>query len=422
MFSELDSIRDLGNFITTFRYVYRLFERRKGPVIFRVLQNELGPVLTDAKFLRVFPYADPGPPEDRMRYWDRIHTAAGIYKDMLNSSRYGGDNAVPSVAELTKLCRTFYQMNFLASTYIAAQQRLFGSEEAGIAPPSRAERLRVLRAFYRRQIVCNAWAPTSRKPQWMNQDAAAISNTSNHQGVRLGLFAAFEPWELQQVDHADYFVTRLCAALCLAGEEVATAALVASAGPPSLVMAQPSGEAEFGDIFSHVDHLVQYMREHPSLADAAIHALPSLPRLRHREVLDAPAYCHFVQRYLLPCLCFAWQAYRFDMFPDPARDKSTQQQEEGSSSAIVDYVGDAVDLPPCGWVDALDRRYLNWFGEGLHCSPGTLMVNGKEASEARNISLELWRAAGFALWDRRRVEAIKELGQMRILRTGWIVY
>ncbi|KAK1765711.1 hypothetical protein QBC33DRAFT_579434 [Phialemonium atrogriseum] len=393
VFSELHSIRDL-DFITTFRYIYRLFERRKGPVIFRVLQNELGPVLTV--------------PAHRMGYWDRIHTAAGIYKDMLNSSRYEGDNAVPSVAELTKLCRTFYKMNFLASTYIAAQQRLFGSEEAGTAPPSRAERLRVLRAFYRRQIVCNAWAPTTREPQWMNQDAAAISNISNHQGVRLGLFAAFEPWELQQVDHADYFVTRLCAALCLAGEEEATAALVASAGPPSLVMVRPIGEAEFGDIFSHVDHLVQYMREHPSLADAAIHALPSLPRLRHREVLDAPAYCHFVQRYLLPCLCFAWQAYRFDM----------QQQEEGSSSATVDYVGDAVDLPPFGWVDALDRRYLNWFGEGLHCSPGTLMVNGKEASEARFISLKLWRAAGFALWDRRRVEAIKELGQMRILRTG----
>jgi hypothetical protein len=122
-----------------------------------------------------------------------------MYRDMLAGGRGGGADAVLSFAELTELCRTLHQINFLASTYVAAQQRSFGSKGPATAPPSRAERLRVLRAFYRRQIVCNAWAPTRREPRWMDQDAAAISNTSDHQGVRLGLFAASEPWELQQV-------------------------------------------------------------------------------------------------------------------------------------------------------------------------------------------------------------------------------
>lgn len=80
--------------------------------------------------------------------------------------------------------------------------------------------MRVLRAFYRRQIISNAWAPTGRTDRlgWMGQDMAALSNTSEHKGMRLGLSAVFKPWELQQVDHVDYFITRLCAALRLAGE------------------------------------------------------------------------------------------------------------------------------------------------------------------------------------------------------------
>ena len=170
-------------------------------------------------------------------------------------------------------------MNFLASTYITAQMRSFGGEGPATALPSRSERLRALRAFCRRQIVCNAWAPTRRKPSWLDRDTAAISNTSDHQNVRLGLFAALGPWELQQVDCADYFITQLCIALCLTGEEVA----------------QPIDEAEFGDIFSHADCLVQYMREHPSVADAPVRSLPSPQRPSSRQFRDTAVYYQFVK-------------------------------------------------------------------------------------------------------------------------------
>ncbi|KAK9443561.1 uncharacterized protein VB005_02840 [Metarhizium brunneum] len=116
---------------------------------------------------------------------------AAVYRAMLGSDGV----AVPSFTELTQLCGSLHKMNLLTSTYTMAQLRSFRCQE----PPSRAERLRVLRAFYRRQIVCNAWAPTSREAGgWMNQDTAAIGNTSQQGGERLGLFAAFEPWELQR--------------------------------------------------------------------------------------------------------------------------------------------------------------------------------------------------------------------------------
>lgn len=185
---EVDPVRALGNLTLASRHVHQCFEERKHGIIWRVLQNELGPVLADARFLRLFPYMDRGDsPEKRMAYWDGIQNMAAMYRAMLGSD----DVAVPSFAELTQLCGSLHKMNFLASTYIKTQFRSFGCQE----PPSRAERLRVLRAFYRRQIVCNAWAPTSREAyvHWMNQDTAAIGNTSEQGGERLGLFSAFEP-------------------------------------------------------------------------------------------------------------------------------------------------------------------------------------------------------------------------------------
>lgn len=407
---EIDSVRDLGNLIIASRYLRRHFEGQKRAVIWRVLQNELGPVLTDARFLCLFPYADPGGGfEKRMAYWDGLHNMAAVYRDMLGSGR--GDVTAPRLAELTQLCRTLHEMNFLASTYVTAQLRSFNGDVVAMAPPSRAERLRVLRAFYRRQIVCNAWAPTRREPRWTNEDTAAIGNTSEHQGVRLGLFAAFEPWELQQVDHADWFVTRLCAALCLAGEEVA----------------QPMGEAEFGNIFSHVDHLVQYMRERPSITNTVLRTLLSPPQLRSRRVPGAtPACSQHIERYSLLCLQFAWQSQRLESFPDPARDRhgeQQQQQQEDGSGVPVNFVGDAVDLPPFGWVDALDGRYVNCFGNAIieYISP-TPVPDDRDMYFARHRSLELWRGAGFALWDQRRVKVLKELDRLKTLRTGWLVY
>jgi hypothetical protein len=136
---QIDSVRALGNFITTSHFVYRRFEGRKGPVILRVLQNMLGLVLTDALFLGLFPCSDPGHgPETRMAYWDGIHTMATVYMEMLSSRGHSGrgtDVTIPSFAELSQLCRAFHKVNFLASTYIAAQMRSFGSEGPATVPP-----------------------------------------------------------------------------------------------------------------------------------------------------------------------------------------------------------------------------------------------------------------------------------------------
>jgi hypothetical protein len=80
IFFELDTIRDLANFIVTARFVYHRFKAGRRTILFRVLQNELGPALPDARFLFVFPYSNPA---DEVRYYDWIYVMAGVYRDML---------------------------------------------------------------------------------------------------------------------------------------------------------------------------------------------------------------------------------------------------------------------------------------------------------------------------------------------------
>ncbi|KAK4154682.1 hypothetical protein C8A00DRAFT_32502 [Chaetomidium leptoderma] len=118
IFFELDSLCDLANFIAASRF---------RAILLGVLQNVLGLVLADARFLFLFPYSDPTNLE---RYHDSVHTMAAVYRDMLLCGGINGGedvwgNAAPSLGELTQLCRTLRTINFLVDVYVAAQQRWF---------------------------------------------------------------------------------------------------------------------------------------------------------------------------------------------------------------------------------------------------------------------------------------------------------
>ncbi|KAK4038992.1 hypothetical protein C8A01DRAFT_37042 [Parachaetomium inaequale] len=410
---ELESIRDLANFIATSRFVYRRFEAQRRAVLFRVLQNELGPVLTDARFLFLFPYSDPA---DEVHYYDWVHTMAAVYCDMLRGDKGYGvrGEAVPSLGELLDLCRTLHKINFLSDAYVAAQLRFFQDAVertsgpcADLAPPpataplSRTERLRVVRAFYRRQIVSNAWASTIRPAHWTSEDTAAISNTSDHGGVRRGLFAAFEPWEMQQIDHAELFITQVCVAL------LGHAGLHAADHGNT---AQPIQKAEFGDLYSHVDRLARYLQTNTSLASTALHGMSSGKSPPGNKDLSR----EYIYQYQLLPLVYAFQLDRSQTLPDPDRDKRERDEEE------IGFVEDHVQLIPFGWVDALNRRYLDRFGDTLDEIPW-LRLGSTEKKIARQNTANLWRYTGFALWDRARVEELKNLDRFSGVRTGWVL-
>jgi hypothetical protein len=402
---ELESIRDLATFVATSRFVYRRFELQKRAILFSVLQNELGPVLIDARLLLLFPYSDPA----GENYHDWIHTMAAVYRDMLRGGdKQGGD--VPSLAELTELCRTLHDVNFLAETYMRAYMASLAAQASShsiapaAAPFSRAEKLRVMRAMYRRQIVSNAWAPTRRQPHWTAADRAAFNYPSERQGLRvrrLGLFGAFEPWELQQIDHVNVYIEQLCLALVHHSRKHETV--------PTLVI-QP---AQFGELVSQLDQLVRYLRSNTARADTALADL-SRPI---RTMYDETVYRDYNYPFRILPLASAWQ---MASPPTPAGVVAHPRERD---TVAVEFVGDAPQLVPFAWADALGGRYINWFGPALIHSPW-YPHNGRGAEKRREPYNVVWpwRRFGLALWDRRRVEALKNVEAFEGFSSGWLMW
>lgn len=400
IFFELDTIRDLASFIVTARFVYHRFEPQRRTILFRVLQNELGPAMLDARFLFVFPYSDPS---NEARYYDWIHVMAGVYLEII---RGGGDPGPPPLEELTELCRTLHWINFVTDTYATAQLGWFdfcgGGGTPAVAPLSVRERRRIMRAFYLRQIVSNAWASTRRLARWRDLDMDAFGHTSREQNERLGLFAAFESWDLQYIDHVNVFIMRLCRALvCHASEMVGEGAREIS-------------PRQFGDLHAHLDHLVRYLRAHPGVAKAAVGDIQSETVHRRNESLHKD----FVHRYqLLPLTC-TWQEERAKSFVDPILDGQEQEQD----SLKMDHpVGDDPGQVPFGWSDALQGRYVRWYGSGLSSIPWLPPWESREQDWAHTSLVSCWRHGGFALWDRERVEALKRLKRFEALQTGFLL-
>ncbi len=311
-----------------------------------------------------------------------------------------GDPGPPTLAELTGLCRTLHLINFITDTYITAQLTEFdlvgGGATPATAPPSRLERRRVMRAFYRRQIVSNAWASTRRPACWEDLDSNAFCNTSTEQGQSLGLFAAFHPWDMQQIDHANYFIMRLCRALVHRTAEV-----------------REISPRQFGDLHAHLDHLVRYLRAHRGVTKAAVDDLQSVNgSLPDDERLQK----EFVNRYELLPLTSYWQSHRSQSFRDPILDK------QGSDGLLMDYfVGGSPGQVPFGWSDALRGRYTHCYGPGLSEIPWLPSWEDSEKRWAYISNIELWRYAGFALWDRKRVKALKRLRRFEAFQTGWLL-
>ncbi len=111
----------------------------------------------------------------------------------------------------------------------------------------------------------------------------------------------------------------------------------------------------------------------------------------------------------------AWQAERAQSFPDPVTDKWEQD------GLVVPFTGDRVDLVPYGWADALRGRYVRRYGEGLHSIPWMPEWKITAENSHHRSSLDVWRYVGFAMWDRKRVEALKGLKIFEGMCMGWML-
>ncbi|KAK4239282.1 hypothetical protein C8A03DRAFT_14318 [Achaetomium macrosporum] len=416
---SIETIRDLASFVTTSRFVYRRFEDCKAFILFRVLRNELGPALADARFNYAL-WDDPERDPQVCRFPGDYRGMAGVYRELLLGD---GANRFPTVAELNQLSCTLHTVNYLADVYAEARLRAFRAmskrcpvplRTAAAAPLSLTERRRVVRAFYRRQLVSYAmplvFVQSLDPRSWPDDEVARISNTSQHQGWDLGLFGTLEPWEMEQVDEANLFITQLCLVLVRHGEKHETTVHMYEG-------------AMFDRLFSYLECLVTYMRTHPSLADLALDVVstPEWWKKGWRDIPYSGRYHSGLYDFDLPfpiVLCPlepAWQRKRARILPDPSR-----QERETSPSAKMVFEGDdpdSIERAPFGWVDALAERYVDWFGQALDSIEWL-----PEDRRAPTEHVFLWRCAGFAIWDRRRVEALKKLNYFKmVVRTGFIL-
>ncbi|KAK4243136.1 hypothetical protein C7999DRAFT_44983 [Corynascus novoguineensis] len=300
---EINSIYNLAYFIATARFVYQ----------------RLGPALADARFLFVFPHSDP---IDQIR-----------------------GNALPYPEELKGLCRTLYQINFIADIYVTTRLVSFdlggGGGTPATAPLSPLERRRLVRSFYRRQILSNAWATTR---------CTRPTRTRRLLATR-------------QIDHAEVFITCLCLALVYHSPRTADRAL-------GILPHQ------FDELSTHLHRLIQFL----DISRPAIE-LAHYVRL-HDE---------YVNPYQITPLRLAWQAERAASFLDPVPDKWDRD------GLVVPYVGDGLDLALYGWLDTLGGRYVKWFGEGLHSIPWLPTRQSHRQSSDQCNAMYLSRHAGFCL-------------------------
>ncbi|KAL2139589.1 hypothetical protein VTI28DRAFT_4961 [Corynascus sepedonium] len=411
IFFELESVSDVTNLAATARFAYRHFNSRKEPILFHLLRRELGPVLRDAKFLLLFPYGDPA---EGARYHDWIHTMAEVYWEMQWDPAFESDGIwrgpLPNLEELIRLFRTLRCVNILADAFVEAQLRSFQEGDEAIlspaaAPLSRSERLRVVRSFYRRQIVSNAWAPTRRPVyrDWSQQDGDALATWSwgKGPGVRRGLFDAWAAWELGQIDHIDFFIGRLCMAL-----------LHCSRLDDTTV--RPIEKTDFADMYAHINRLVSYLQTHPDLADAALRSLPTLGPNEDEFAEFAGGmdsiYAKSCSIYPLP---YAFNIHRGQTLPD------SQSSTWDRARAEVEFSEDHVLRVPYGWVDMTVNLTIDWYGEVIGCvSAGEDM--GLGFVDVLVSAWRVWKCSGFPLWDKDRIVALKKMEKFRSLYTGWL--
>lgn len=142
---------------------------------------------------------------------DQAERAVSSYSELLAGRE---NHPLPrrlSLDYVLRLARSYRAMAYMASVYFTCTLRLIEREarllrggaatvaDRALASPSDSERLRMVRAHYRLQMVLHVW---DRSRANFNHDPA-VSRISAH------LFAQWKPWELQPIFCLGTFYRRL---------------------------------------------------------------------------------------------------------------------------------------------------------------------------------------------------------------------
>jgi hypothetical protein len=222
------TLSDLHALALTSPRLYAVFRRDQAALMYQALAADLGPVMADALGLAQIQALDGSSGE----FLSLLEGAIDIYGSYLEREE---NNPSPRRVELEyvlRLAMWYRAVAFVAGVYMDCALRLFEREvrpccgcvggvsgsqmpsgwtaeeeaalkevvgQAVVAPPSRPERLRVLRAFYRLQIVLHVWGSLRCSPGLDRPEPVRV----NWQ-----LFGLWELWEAQQAFCAGAFHLR----------------------------------------------------------------------------------------------------------------------------------------------------------------------------------------------------------------------
>jgi hypothetical protein len=230
--ASVGSLSDLHALALTSPRLYAVFRRDQAALMYQALAADLGPVMADALGLAQIQALDGSSGE----FLSLLEGAIDIYGSYLEREENYPSPRRVELEYVLRLARWYRAVAFVAGVYVECALRLFEREvrpccgcvgggasdsqppsgwtaeaaaalkevvgQALVAPPSRTERLRALRAlraFYRLQIALHVWSRPWCSPGLDRPEPARV----NWQ-----LFGLWELWEAQQAFCAGAFYRR----------------------------------------------------------------------------------------------------------------------------------------------------------------------------------------------------------------------
>ncbi|OIW26602.1 hypothetical protein CONLIGDRAFT_481742 [Coniochaeta ligniaria NRRL 30616] len=388
IFASANSRIDLLALAGTSQRLYSIFQSDRVALIYHAFANELGPhVLADALALSHIK-AIPRKLKDRQAYIHQFGGVVSTYGQQL-AGYYHVSPRTFSMDYVLQLICTYRTVVLVTDAYIAGTLRLLqrdiwpyypgtDPEKRLTAPPSRAEWLRVLRAHYRLHIVLSFWFSRAHRGWTKSPEIQRLS---------CSLFGLWEPWEVQQVFCAGAFYMRI----------------------HSLLSAVYFGDQHFqrrsilGRCFGYMSDLFDEFRY-------LVVRVRAVNEKAWQETLDK-ASTFQPGSAILPVLEAAGADEEEGLRWFQARlceDAEPDLPRRPSFPVSLRFVGERVNAVPFGWVDAFGGHYGYNF---LRVQPGM-------RSEGQ-LTRGLWSRAGFVMWDKPRVEAMKASSCLSPAATDW---
>ena len=386
---QIASVRSLSSIIRTGPIFNSCFKKNQQKILSSILNRELGPAIVEAAFTSHI----------SGKFCSERGALLSLYRGLLEAYNSSDILSVPDNGNLEitgnfDAYRKLRRMNFFIDLYTTTLRHSFNIENTLAASPlSSTERYRLLRAFYRRELLfCLLLAV------WRGSNRHLLNTAPVLRG---GLIGNFSVWERQEIDHVNYFWTRLCQEIFYIAKQEGKA------------MTQES----YCGICRSAEGLFDYTKANPDIVTKAAHLKLLLPRTpwkdscrTNRASVPFGGMCDL--EYLRPY----WQAYQFDRGHNGQR--TWPLDEDLCPKECFD--GENLGRPSFAWVDALGGRRVTWYGEALMNSVPWVALEDGETLHGKFFSLALWRGAGFTLWDKERVENMKKMEIFKSLHTRWV--